>query len=180
MRQTTRAALAALAVITASACMPSRSSETQAGPATTADTKPAAQPMTEEERQREIARRAALRGERAQMPAPVSAAGKEDEPPPLVGEVPDSLLAEMKADLAGRLGEAATKARIVRAEQVIWPDGSIGCAKPGVMYTQAIVPGYLVEFELEGKSYRYHSTLKGGATYCERPGQHMPMNGPTQ
>lgn len=179
MRQTTRAALAALAVITATACMPSRSSEPKVEPAPSASTRPA-QPMTEEERQREIERRAAVRGNPAKIPDPVNAPRKEQEPPPLVGEVPDAILAPMKADLAERVGAAAAKARVVRAEQVIWPDGSIGCAKPGVMYTQAVVPGYLVEFEVDGKSYQYHATLKGGASYCERPGVHMPLNGPAQ
>ncbi|MGH8264398.1 MAG: hypothetical protein ACRET4_13030 [Steroidobacteraceae bacterium] len=180
MRPTTRAALTALALITACACMPSRSSEPKAEPAPSAGAQSAAKPMTEEERKREIDKRTAVRGDRAQMPAAVNAGGKEGEPPPVVGEVPDAILAPMKADLAERVGAAAGRARIVRAEQVIWPDGSIGCAKPGVMYTQALVPGYLVEFEVDGKSYRYHSTLKGGATYCERPGVHMPVNGPAQ
>ncbi len=180
MRQTTRVALAALAVITVTACVPPRSGEPNAQPAPSAGAPPAAKPMTEEEREREIERRAAVRGTPAKIPEPVNASGKEREPPPVVGEVPDAILAPMKADLPERVGAAAARARIVRAEQVIWPDGSIGCARPGVMYTQALVPGYLVKFELDGKTYQYHATLKGGATYCERPGVHMPMNGPAR
>jgi len=47
------------------------------------------------------------------------------------------------------LNEAATvanvpreKLAIVRAEAVVWNDGSLGCPEPGMMYTQALVNGY--------------------------------------
>lgn len=177
MRHARFAALAALAVLGATACMQSRGTEPAGGAAQS--TAPATKPGSEEERQREIAKRSELRGER---PAADAAGGAQPEPPTeaVAGEVPDAILNQMKADLATRVGKSADGARVLRAEQVVWPDGSIGCAKPGVLYTQQSVPGYLVDLEFEGKRYRYHAPLAGGATYCERPGPFLERLGPAQ
>lgn len=179
MRQTTRAALAATAVLVTSACLPSRSIESSAA------TPPAAQQRadrvtSEEERQREIERRAALRGAPARAPVPVDRPQGASDRPPLVEDMPPAILDPMKADLAQRLGDVSKNARIVRAEQVTWPDGSIGCAQPGRLYTQALVPGYLVQFELDGKAYRYHAALNGSFVFCERPGLYLPSVRPAQ
>ena len=48
----------------------------------------------------------------------------------------------------------------------MWPDGGLGCAKPGEMYTQATVPGYWIEFELDSRVYSYHATDKGFFKLC--------------
>ncbi|SCE94924.1 hypothetical protein GA0074695_2381 [Micromonospora viridifaciens] len=45
------------------------------------------------------------------------------------------------ADLAVRLAIAASDIEVVRVEEAVWRDGSIGCAQPGRMYTQALVRG---------------------------------------
>jgi hypothetical protein len=173
-----KCALVAIALSATSACTTSRGDEPKPTAAPPTQTQPAARPMTEEERQREIEKRTKARGQRAAIPGePVS---PQNEPPPVVGEVPDELLAQIRSDLAGRIGDAAAKARLVRAEQVLWPDGSIGCAQPGRLYVQITVPGYLVEFEVDDKRYRYHAPLHGGATYCERPGTYLHKLGPAQ
>jgi hypothetical protein len=38
---------------------------------------------------------------------------------------------------------------VVQAEAVTWPDGALGCPEPGIVYTQALVPGYWVVVEAE-------------------------------
>lgn len=179
MRQTTRAVLAATAVLVTSACLPARRVESSAAAAPAA-TQPADGVTSEEARQREIERRAALRGAPARAPVPVDRPEGASDRPPLVEDMPSAILDPMKADLAQRLGDAAKNARVVRAEQVTWPDGSIGCAQPGKLYTQALVPGYLVQFELDGKAYRYHAALNGSFVFCERPGPYLPAGGPAQ
>jgi len=157
--------------------MASRGTE-PAGAATPA-TPPATQAASDEERQREIAKRSEVRGARPTVapavPQPKAAASES-----VMGEVPDAVLAQMKSDLAARVGKSVDGARVVRAEQVVWPDGSIGCGKPGVLYTQQAVPGYRVELEFEGRNYRYHASLAGGATYCERPGPFLERLGPAE
>jgi hypothetical protein len=57
----------------------------------------------------------------------------------------------------------------VRAESIEWPNGALGCAEPGKMYTQMIVPGYVVELQHEGKTYSYHASKSGQFALCDRP-----------
>lgn len=88
---------------------------------------------------------------------------------PAVGEVPQQLLSDIQADLAQRSGVAASDQTIVRAEQVIWPDGSLGCPEPGQAYTQATVDGYWVVIEAVGKSWDYRASATGFFVYCVVP-----------
>ena len=48
---------------------------------------------------------------------------------------------EAVADLARRLHVAEDAIAVERVEEVTWNDGSLGCAEPGSMYTQALVAG---------------------------------------
>jgi hypothetical protein len=70
-------------------------------------------------------------------------------------------------DLAGRLGIEPSDVTIVDARSVTWGDGSLGCPKPGMMYTQVLVDGTLVVLKAGGKQYEYH----GGdpLVLCENP-----------
>jgi hypothetical protein len=178
MRYTRQAALAALALLGVAACTTTGSTTAPSAEEAKPTPRAANVPATEEERQREIERRAALRGQRTVSPAGVDSPGASPEAMHAVGEVPDAMLALMKADLAARVGKSVDAAQVMRAEQVVWPDGSIGCAVPGGIYTQATVVGYLVEFEFEGRNYRYHSALNGAPIFCERPGPHAGSLGP--
>jgi len=72
-------------------------------------------------------------------------------------------------DLAERLGVEESAITVVSVDVVTWPDGSIGCPEPGVMYTQALVNGSLVVLEADGKQYEYHSGPAGNLLYCENP-----------
>jgi hypothetical protein len=86
----------------------------------------------------------------------------------VTAEVPPDLIEKMRADLAQRAGIAATAAKVVRAESIDWPNGAMGCPQPGRMYTQMIVPGYVVEFEHEGKTYSYHASKTGYFGICDQ------------
>jgi hypothetical protein len=59
-------------------------------------------------------------------------------------------------------------AELVRAEPVDWPDGSLGCPRKGMAYTQAIVPGWRLTLSFRGWSWQVHT---GGrqAVICRRP-----------
>jgi hypothetical protein len=184
MRYTRQVVLVALALISTSGCSSPGGTESSEASRADSTVRTATVLATEEERAREIERRAALRGEPKLPPGavatPAGAPESNAEAPAVVGEVPDTMLAAMKADLATRLGRSVDAARVIRAEQVVWPDGSIGCAQPGGIYTQATVVGYLVEIEFDGKRYRYHSALHGTPIYCERPGSHLETLGPAK
>ena len=60
-------------------------------------------------------------------------------------------------DLAERVGAPAADIEIVSAEEVTWPDGSLGCPEPGMSYTQALVDGSKVVLRYEDRVFVYHA-----------------------
>lgn len=61
------------------------------------------------------------------------------------------------ADLAERLGIAASAISVASAEAVVWPDAGLGCPQPDMAYIQVPVDGALVVLNAGGGEYRYHS-----------------------
>ena len=91
--------------------------------------------------------------------------------------IDSSLLPEIddaRRDLAGRLGAAATGIEIVRAERVTCPDGSLGCPRPGLLYTQALVRGCFIQLRAAGRHWNYHGGRAGPPRLCESPGELLP------
>ncbi len=72
------------------------------------------------------------------------------------------------ADLAQRLGIDEADVTVKSEEEVTWRDGSAGCPEPGMMYTQALVPGRRLILTANGEDYAYHSA-EGDYFYCEKP-----------
>lgn len=88
-------------------------------------------------------------------------------PPPTIGEIPAEIMQALNADARDRAGQPNATITLVRAEAVQWPDGSLGCPQPDMMYTQAIVPGYWVVMELDGESFDYRVSERGNFVLCE-------------
>lgn len=82
----------------------------------------------------------------------------------------EALVAGARADLAARLGVAPDTIAVEGVHAVVWPDGSIGCPRPGMNYTQALVEGALIALRAGGAAYSYHSAGGRPAFLCERPG----------
>jgi len=76
------------------------------------------------------------------------------------------IVAPAKADLAARLGVAPDELEIISAEEVTWPDGSLGCPEPGMSYTQALVDGSKVVLGHDDRVYVYHAGADGEAFLC--------------
>ena len=74
-------------------------------------------------------------------------------------------------DLASRLGLTADVVTVVLTEDVIWPDGSLGCPEPGMAYTQALVDGFRIVLEAGGEEYHYHAAIGSEPFYCPNPSQ---------
>jgi len=72
------------------------------------------------------------------------------------------------ADASDRLGVPESEVAVAGALRVVWSDGSLGCPEPGTMYTQALVPGYLLTLEVEGRRVDYHGAEGGLPAICER------------
>lgn len=83
----------------------------------------------------------------------------------LPAEITDPIV----ADAATRLGVDPSAVTIVDAHAETWPDGSLGCPEPGVMYTQALVDGYQVIVEANGTQLDYRGGGLGQFQLCENP-----------
>lgn len=88
--------------------------------------------------------------------------------PAIIEPIPDALFNQLIENLATQTGEAAPSYKILRAEAVIWNDGSLGCAQPGMFYTQALVDGYWVILQVGEKTFDYRLSQNGQIVHCER------------
>jgi hypothetical protein len=70
------------------------------------------------------------------------------------------------ADLAAKLNVSPDAITVQVVEPIEWPDASLGCPKPSMMYAQVITPGYRIVLEVNGESYEYH-TGGGGIVRCQ-------------
>jgi hypothetical protein len=94
----------------------------------------------------------------------------------VIGEVPDTILSAVKEDLAERLDASIDEFEVIKAESITWPDGSLGCPKPGQTYTQAPVPGYWIILVRGGEEYDYRASESGYFFLCELPRTLDPRN----
>jgi hypothetical protein len=95
--------------------------------------------------------------------SPTAAAGVD------TSGIPEPVVTAVVADAAARLGVDASALTITSAESVDWPDGSLGCPKPGELYTQAIVSGYHIVVEADGQRLDYRIPQDGEPRLCENP-----------
>jgi hypothetical protein len=73
------------------------------------------------------------------------------------------------ADLAAHLGIEPEAVQVVAVEEVTWRDGSLGCAEPGMVYTQALVDGARITLRAEGVEHEYHQGASGTPIRCADP-----------
>lgn len=69
----------------------------------------------------------------------------------------EPIVLQAKQDLAKQLTISVDQISLVEVQEVTWSDSSLGCPQPGMMYTQALVDGYLIRLRAAGKIYEYHS-----------------------
>lgn len=72
-------------------------------------------------------------------------------------------------DLAASLDVDPTEVEVVAVEEVTWRNGSRGCARPGTMYTQALIDGSRITLQVAGTDYEYHSGGPRPPSLCEHP-----------
>ena len=83
--------------------------------------------------------------------------------------LPAAIIDPIVADAATRLGVDPSAVQVVAAEQKTFGDGSLGCPRPGEMYTQAVVEGYQVIVEANGTQLDYRGSAPGQFRICENP-----------
>jgi hypothetical protein len=92
-------------------------------------------------------------------------------PPPVVKETavtgaPAEMIEAALDDAANRSTTARADIKVTSAEAVTWPDGSLGCPQPGMMYTQALVAGYRIVLHAGDQVLSYHSAARGKPVFC--------------
>lgn len=66
--------------------------------------------------------------------------------------------------LSQTLNLPADQITLVSTEAVTWPDGCLGVQRMGVMCTQALVEGYRILLEADGRQYEVRTNLSGSAS----------------
>jgi hypothetical protein len=97
----------------------------------------------------------------------------------ITGEAPDELVERIISDLQEKTGAARQSIQVIRAQAVVWNDGSLGCPKPGEFYTQALVNGFHIILKIEDKEYDYRASQSNYFFLCERGAWLIPSEGTT-
>lgn len=92
------------------------------------------------------------------------------QPPSIIIEEPtrgstDMTPAQIAAltHLSETLNLSADQITLISTESVTWPNGCLGVERLGVMCTQALVEGYRIIFEAEGREYEVRTNESGSA-----------------
>lgn len=94
-------------------------------------------------------------------------------PNPATGVAPMNLSADLQAPAQAALSDASRRTgidvaalKLLGAEHVTWPDGSLGCPAQGRVYTQALVRGVRIRIEAQGDTLDYHASENGTPVLC--------------
>jgi hypothetical protein len=86
---------------------------------------------------------------------------------PSTGEVPGDVMASVYAAAEAHSGLDRSAMTVVRAESVVWSDGSLGCPEPGMTYTMATVDGYWIELSAGDTTLDYRVGSNNAVKLCD-------------
>lgn len=77
------------------------------------------------------------------------------------------MYAAVRADAANRLGVPLAAIQL-SIQEMVWPDGALGCAQPGQTATQALESGWRIVARLASRqtSMTYHASRRGEWRQC--------------
>jgi hypothetical protein len=117
----------------------------------------------------------------AAQPTPEPTPTPETTPMLPQTDLPEAITQPIFEDVTERAGVSLAAIEVVRAEAVTWPDPSLGCPQPGMVYPQVLVDGYWVVLQVDGTEYDYRGSGVGEFILCEIPfterQQPVPGNG---
>ena len=70
-------------------------------------------------------------------------------------------------DAAAHLGVSPAALKVDQVEPRQWGDSSLGCPKPGQMYSQIVTPGFVIIISGAGKQLEYHADTRGRVVLCQ-------------
>jgi hypothetical protein len=85
---------------------------------------------------------------------------------PTESQAPKAILDRILNETAKLANVPHEQLVIVRAEAVVWSDGSLGCPEPGMQYTQALINGYWVVISAGGQTYDFRVDRGGTFRLC--------------
>jgi hypothetical protein len=94
---------------------------------------------------------------------------------PPVASVPAGILETVQQEASRLSSVPVEQLTLVRADQITWPDGSLGCPQPGEMYTQSLVSGYWIVFRANNQTFDFRVASNGSFHRCELPGLPGPI-----
>jgi hypothetical protein len=86
--------------------------------------------------------------------------------PAEVPPVPPGILEPVVADAAAHAGVEPDQVVVVSCVEMTWPDGSLGCPQPGMVYPQVLVDGYRVIVRAAGQELDYRVRGPGSFRRC--------------
>lgn len=87
----------------------------------------------------------------------------------------DALVEKAKEDLTKRLSITEAEINIVDARDVVWPNSSLGCPQPDMVYADVLTSGYLIILQANNQDYEYHAgKLSSEIIFCENPSPPVP------
>jgi len=97
------------------------------------------------------------------LPAPVESplTGPIESPLPAPARPPVAVISAAMNHLSAELDVATGQITLLSTEPVEWPDASLGCPEPGMMYAQVVTRGYQLVFEVDGELYEVHTDESG-------------------
>lgn len=81
-----------------------------------------------------------------------------------------ALVAQAREDLARRLSIGPDDISLLKLKDFVWPDRSLGCPRPGMVYPQVPQDGVLIVLRAAGRSYNYHAGSGRAPFLCQDPG----------
>jgi hypothetical protein len=80
-----------------------------------------------------------------------------------------------RADLAHRRSVALDDVVLVQVWTVVWPDGGLGCPRPGVVYPQVQADGLLIRLRIGEQTFDYHTDGLKPPFLCEQKQHAAPL-----
>ncbi len=113
----------------------------------------------------------------SQQPAVPKAAEGADEASTegiSIMSLPEQLVFARK-DLAEARRVESDAVKVLESRPVAWRSGALGCPEPGMMYTDALVPGVLIRLQIEGEVVVYHARVGGKPFVCPIERAELPI-----
>ena len=106
-------------------------------------------------------------------PTVMSSPTPEPTPSPTIVPADASLTSEAtqtaRQIAADELSVAPDQVKVLAITPMDWPDASLGCPQPDMMYAQVITPGYQAQVEVDGQTHDVHMDANGYGVICTTP-----------